>query len=317
MTGKVTIIGSGGVGSAIGYALNFIPSVNMIVFVDLNIRAADGEALDIGHGIGALSTASVRAGDYEDCRNSDVIIITAGFGRQVGETRDDLRERNQKVMDSVLSKLRPFYTDSFVIVVSNPVDYLTGYVSRQGFIPAEKLCGTGCMLDTSRWISELCRYLNVKCSRVHAYSVGKHGSGQRLLWPLVTVDGKPIDDFCREQGITWGRPHQSLAGGKGHGDGSGYHRQKGPHPVRHRHRGCLPGAAAAGGGNDPGLRHPHPAPLHRSGAAERPGLSGRRTYRLGGGRGAVSQRRVSVKRNLWPPCFLTGRRFSACLRFFQ
>ncbi|MCD8051931.1 MAG: hypothetical protein LUE89_09675 [Clostridiales bacterium] len=203
MTGKVTIIGSGGVGSAIGYALNFIPSVNMIVFVDLNIRAADGEALDIGHGIGALSTASVRAGDYEDCRNSDVIIITAGFSRQVGQTRDDLLERNQKVMDSVLAQLRPFYTDSFVIVVSNPVDYLTGYVSRQGFIPAEKLCGTGCMLDTSRWISELAKYLNVKCSRVHAYSVGKHGSGQRLLWPLVTVDGQPIDDFCREQGISW------------------------------------------------------------------------------------------------------------------
>ncbi|MCD8009182.1 MAG: hypothetical protein LUF68_09705, partial [Clostridiales bacterium] len=190
-------------GAASGYALTFIPSVKMIVFVALNLRAADGEALDIGHGIGALSTASVRAGDYEDCRNSDVIIITAGFGRQVGETRDDLRERNQKVMDSVLSKLRPFYTDSFVIVISNPVDYLTGYVSRQGFIPAEKLCGTGCMLDTSRWISELSRYLNVKCSRVHAYSVGKHGSGQRLLWPLVTVDGKPIDDFCREQGVTW------------------------------------------------------------------------------------------------------------------
>ena len=203
MNRKITIIGSGGVGSAIGYALNFIPGVDKIVFIDRNQKAADGEALDIGHGIGALSSVSVRAGDYEDCRNSDIIIITAGINRQVGQTRDDLLERNQQIMDAILSELQPFYTDSFVIIVSNPVDYLTGYVASKGIIPKNKLCGTGCMLDTSRWICELSKYLNVKNNRIKAYAVGKHGSGQRLLWPLVTVDGLPIQTFCQQNGISW------------------------------------------------------------------------------------------------------------------
>ena len=145
----------------------------------------------------------VRAGSYIDCMDSSVVVIAAGINRKPGQTRDDLLEVNSGIVGDILSKLKPFYHGAFVIVVTNPVDALTEFVKNADFIPNNKLCGTGCMLDSARWVTELAKYLNIKNSRIQAYAVGKHGSGQHLLWEYTRIDGIPVDEFCMKNSIEW------------------------------------------------------------------------------------------------------------------
>ncbi len=201
--GKIVIIGSGGVGAAIGYSLTYINGVKEVVLVDINEELTKGEVLDIYHGISDISTTFVHEGTYDDCWDSDIIIITAGRNRKPGQSRKDLLEENQKIMQNVLDNIYPFYNNSFIIIVSNPVDLLTEYVIKQGFIHKEKICGTGCMLDTSRWISQIAQYLSVETSRVEGFAVGEHGENQHMLWDMVKVDGMPIEEFCKKNSLEW------------------------------------------------------------------------------------------------------------------
>lgn len=203
MKNKVVIIGSGCVGSAIGYALAFSKNIEEVVLIDINETLAEGEAMDINSGSNYAGDVVVRAGSYADCRDSSVIVIAAGVNRKPGQTRDDLLEVNSGIVSDILSKLRPFYCNAFVIVVTNPVDALTEFVKTAEFIPDNKLCGTGCMLDSARWVTELAKYLNIKNSRIQAYAAGKHGSGQYLLWEHTRIDGISVDEFCRNRGIEW------------------------------------------------------------------------------------------------------------------
>lgn len=200
---KITIIGSGYVGAAIGYALTYMENIDEIVLIDIRLQASEGEALDINHGISAISTTTVRVGSYEDCRNSDIIIITAGKNRKLGQTRNDLLLSNQEIISDIMEHLKGVYQNSFVILVSNPVDLLTEFIAKQKWIPENQLCGTGCMLDTSRWISEIAKYLGIKNSQITAYAVGEHGIEQYILWSLVKVDGITIEDYCKKEQIVW------------------------------------------------------------------------------------------------------------------
>lgn len=200
---KITIIGSGYVGAAIGYALTYIENIDKIILIDLQLQASEGEALDINHGISEISTIEVEVGTYEDCKDSDIIIITAGKNRKPGQARKDLLEENREIIDEIMGHLKEVYQNSFVILVSNPVDLLTEFVAKQKLIPENRLCGTGCMLDTSRWISEIAKYLGIKNNQITAYAVGEHGTDQHVLWSLVTVDGMRIEDYCRKQQIIW------------------------------------------------------------------------------------------------------------------
>lgn len=200
---KVVIVGSGFVGSSIAFATVIRNVVDEVILIDCNKELAYGEVMDISHGIGNFSTTEIRIGDYEDCRDCDIIVVTAGTNRKVGQTRDDLFENNKKIMDSVMNSIKPYYNNSFVLIVSNPVDHLTEYVAEKGFISMNKLCSSGCWLDTSRWISELSNYLKVSIDRIEAYSLGKHGSSQYLLWEKAFVDGIHIDEFCKKNDITW------------------------------------------------------------------------------------------------------------------
>lgn len=200
---KISIIGSGFVGSTIGYAITLRNLADEVVLIDVNRELAEGEALDISHGIGCFGGTKIRVGEYRDCGDSEIIIITAGINRKVGQSREDLLDSNKHIMDSILDSIQPWYKDSLVMIVSNPVDVLTGYAAKRGFIPANKICGTGCMLDTSRWVSELGKYLNVTVDRIRAYAVGVHGSNQRMLWDRAVVDGMPVEEFCRKSDIPW------------------------------------------------------------------------------------------------------------------
>lgn len=203
MNKKVVIIGSGCVGSSIAFALLFRNDIKEIVMLDINERLVDAEVLDLRSGLGNISDAKIRGGSYSDCMDCDAIIITAGKSRAVGQKREDLWEENSKIIKSIADSIRPVYRNSFVIVVSNPVDEITQLIADQNIIPQDKLCGTGCMLDTFRWIFSLADYCNVRSTQISAYSIGKHGDGQKILWDRVKINDLQIEEYCKKEQIEW------------------------------------------------------------------------------------------------------------------
>ncbi len=200
---RIVIIGSGFVGSTSAYTLAIKNLAKEIILIDINQPLAEGETMDINDGSCAFGSTRIRVGTYVDCAESDVIVITAGVGRRPGQSRDELLETNERIIESVLEGIKPHYTGSFVLMVSNPVDELTTYVARKGFIAKNKLCGTGCLLDSFRWRSVLSEYLDVPAQKLTVYAVGKHGAAQQALWDKAAVDGMPIKEFCKDRKIKW------------------------------------------------------------------------------------------------------------------
>lgn len=201
---KVAIIGAGFVGSSIAYALTIRDLASEIILIDVDAEKAAGEAKDIQHGIPYMGTSSVKAGDYSECRDCDMIIITAGRNRRPGETRLDMISDNIGIMRKVVDRISEYYTRGVVLVVSNPVDILTYKVSEWMDLPNGKVFGTGCILDTSRLIRALSDYTDINIEAIKCNIVGEHGDTQFPLWSRLSIAGIPMDEYCRNVGLEWG-----------------------------------------------------------------------------------------------------------------
>ena len=201
---KVAIIGSGFVGASIAYALTIRDLASEIILVDSDKAQAAGEALDIQHGIPYMGTSSVREGDYSDCKNCDLIIITAGRNRRVGETRLDMIEDNIGTMKEVVDEISPYYTHGAIMVVSNPVDILTYKCAEWMGLPNGKVFGTGCILDTSRLVRCIANYTNLNIEAIKCNIVGEHGESQFPVWSRLAIAGVPMDEYCENVGLEWG-----------------------------------------------------------------------------------------------------------------
>jgi L-lactate dehydrogenase len=201
---KVAIIGAGFVGSSIAYALTIRNLANDIVLVDINPERAMGEAMDIQHGIPYMGRSSVRAGDYSDCKNCDLIIITAGRPRRPGETRLDMIADNIGILQNVVDQIKPHYTHSVIMVVSNPVDIMTSIVDERMGLPEGMVFGTGCILDTSRLVRSISDYIHINTEAIKCNIVGEHGDSQFPVWSRLTIAGMSMDDYCRNVGLEWG-----------------------------------------------------------------------------------------------------------------
>lgn len=200
---KVAIIGAGYVGSSIAYALALRDIAREIVLIDINKEKTIGEAYDIRHGIPSMGTADLYAGDYSDCADCDMIIITAGRSRKPGETRLDMTNENVKILNSVILEIKKYYTRGVILVISNPVDILTFKATEWMDLPDGYVFGTGCMLDTSRFVRCVADYTNLSTGVINGYLVGEHGDGQIPIWSKVTVGGIPIEEYCHEVGLEW------------------------------------------------------------------------------------------------------------------
>lgn len=205
---KVAIIGAGFVGSSIAYALALRDIAREIVLIDRNIEKAEGEAWDIRHGLPLMGTADLYSGDYSDCEDCDLIIITAGRNRKDGENRLDLIQDNIAILKDVVNSIKKYYTRGVVLVISNPVDILTYKVSEWLGLPDGMCFGTGCMLDTSRFVRSIADYVELNTGVVNGYIVGEHGDSQIPIWSKVNVAGIPIDEYCEERGIPWGEKNR-------------------------------------------------------------------------------------------------------------
>lgn len=195
---KVVVIGAGKVGSTVAYTIMMNNLTSEIVLVDVDRGRARGEALDISHGIAYFKQLTIRDGDFEDCADADVIIISAGIGRQPGQTRIDLARTNVSITRDILSKIMKYASNPLIMLISNPVDVLTYMVQKESGLPATRVIGTGTMLDTGRFRYLLSQHCQVDIRNVHAYIVGEHGDSEVPVWSRASIASKPFDEYCED-----------------------------------------------------------------------------------------------------------------------
>lgn len=196
-TSKVSIIGSGFVGSTTAFAIMDAGLVSDIVLVDINREKSEAEAMDLTHGAAFVKTVNITAGLIDDTVNSDLIIITAGIGPKPGETRLDILNKNIPIFKDIVPKLVHFSPNALFLVVSNPVDILTYITYKFSGLPAHRVIGSGTVLDTSRFKSILSKQFEVDARNIHAYIIGEHGDSEIAAWSTIKIAGMGIEEYCK------------------------------------------------------------------------------------------------------------------------
>ncbi|HAP15006.1 MAG TPA: L-lactate dehydrogenase [Lactococcus sp.] len=193
---KVVVIGTGFVGTSIAYSMINQGIVNDLVLIDVNQEKAEGEALDLLDGISwGQENINVKAGGYEECKDANVVVITAGINQQPGQTRLELVDTNAKIMKSIVHEVMNSGFDGVFVIASNPVDVLTYCAWKASGLPASRVVGTGTTLDTTRFRKELATKLEIDPRSIHGYIIGEHGDSEVAVWSHTTVGGKPILEF--------------------------------------------------------------------------------------------------------------------------
>ena len=206
---KVVIIGDGAVGSTTAYTLLLQDYVNEIVIIDLNKRKVEGDVLDMKHGMPFVSPKKLKAGDYSDCKDAHVIIITAGVAQKEGETRIDLLKRNLKVFDSILENIKPYIDDTMVIlVVTNPVDILSYYTYKKLGIDSSRVIGSGTVLDSARLRLLISEDTEIDPRNVHAYVIGEHGDSEVSAFSIANIAESPLLEYYTNERT--GNPRKRL-----------------------------------------------------------------------------------------------------------
>lgn len=197
---KVAVVGCGFVGSASAFALMQSGLFSEMVLIDANHSRAEGEALDISHGVSFTRPMKIYAGDYDDISDAAIIVITAGANQKPDETRIDLIHKNAAIMKSIIGEIKKRDFGGILLIVSNPVDILTCIALKESGYPANRVIGSGTVLDTGRLKYELAEHLGVDSRSVHAFIIGEHGDSELAAWSSATVGGLPINDFCELRG---------------------------------------------------------------------------------------------------------------------
>src|SRR5436305_12723465 len=195
---KVTIVGGGGlVGSMTAFALQCGGVASSICLVDANKDMAQGQALDLLNGSALVADQRISAGDMEDVASSNVVVITAGLRRKPDESRLDLINRNVDLFLALLEQVKSagLKEDSYLVVVSNPVDVLTYLAVQRSGLPWQRVLGLGTQLDTARFRSYLARRLQVPPTQVQALILGEHGDSMVPIWSSATVAGLPLEQW--------------------------------------------------------------------------------------------------------------------------
>lgn len=197
---KVVVIGCGFVGSAISFCLMQSGLFSEMVLIDADEAKAQGEAMDIGHGVPYVGNIRIYAGDYGDVKDAAMIIITAGVSQKVGESRLDLVQRNVDIFQMIIPKIKAAGFEGILLIVSNPVDILSYTAWRISGFPKERVIGSGTVLDTGRLKYRLGQHLNVDSRSVHAFIIGEHGDSEIAAFSSANVSGIALSDFCKLRG---------------------------------------------------------------------------------------------------------------------
>lgn len=196
-TSKISIIGSGFVGSTTAFAIMEAGLASDIVLVDINREKSEAEAMDLSHGAAFVKTVNITAGLIEDTKDSDLIIITAGIGPKPGETRLDILNKNIPIFKDIVPKLVDMSPNTLFLVVSNPVDILTYITYKFSGLPSNRVIGSGTVLDTSRFKSILAKQFEIDARNIHAYIIGEHGDSEIAAWSTIKIAGMSIEEYCK------------------------------------------------------------------------------------------------------------------------
>lgn len=193
---KVVIIGCGFVGAASAFSLMQSGLFSEMVLIDANKERAEGEALDISHGVSFAKPMKIYAGDYEDIDGASLIIITAGTNQKDGETRLDLVKKNIGIYKSIIPEITKRKFNGILLIVSNPVDILTAVAQKLSGYSEHRVIGSGTVLDSARLKYEIGNHLDIDTRSVHAFIIGEHGDSEIAAFSSANISGIKLDDFC-------------------------------------------------------------------------------------------------------------------------
>lgn len=196
MGNKITVIGAGSVGSTIAYNLSANDIASEIVLIDVNKEKVEGEVMDILQGTCFRDPISIVGGDYEDAKDSDIVIITSGVGRKPGQTRLELTKTNVEVLKTITPDIVKACPNALYIIVSNPVDVLTYVFTKISGLPEHQIIGSGTILDTARLRYGLSQHFGVAQKNIHAYVYGEHGDSSFIPWSSAYISGAPLDEYA-------------------------------------------------------------------------------------------------------------------------
>lgn len=197
---KVAIIGCGFVGSSSAFALMQSGLFSEMVLIDADVNRAEGEALDISHGLPFAKPMKIYAGSYEDIADAAIVIVTAGAGQKPEETRLDLVKKNVEIFKSIIPEIAKQDFNGILLIVANPVDILTYVAAKLSKLPQGRVFGSGTVLDSARLKYLLGEHLDVDNRSVHAFIIGEHGDSEMAAWSSANVSGIPLNDFCEMRG---------------------------------------------------------------------------------------------------------------------
>ena len=197
---KVAVIGTGFVGSSSAFALMESGLFTEMVLIDADKNRAEGEALDIAHGLPFARPMKITAGDYDDIVDAAIIVVTAGAGQKPGETRLDLVKKNVAIFQSIIPEIAQRKCEGILLIVANPVDILTQVAVKLSGFPENRVFGSGTTLDSARLKYLLGEHLQVDARSVHAWIIGEHGDSEIVAWSSANVSGVPLSEICEMRG---------------------------------------------------------------------------------------------------------------------
>ena len=197
--GKIVLVGTGFVGMSMAYSMLNRGGINELVLIDIDKDKTIGEQMDLSHGLPyAPQKMVIKAGDYDECKDAQVVVITAGIAQKPGQTRLELAETNTKIMKQITESIMKSGFNGIIIVASNPVDLMTYVVAKVSGLPTKQVIGSGTVLDTARLRYLMAGYLKVSSKNVHAYIMGEHGDSSFVPWDHAYIGCKKIKDIMKD-----------------------------------------------------------------------------------------------------------------------
>ena len=196
---KIILIGTGAVGSSFAYASTLLGVGRELGIIDINEDKVEGEVMDLTDAISFTKPKNIYKADYSDCKDAEVVVITAGAAQKEGETRLDLVDKNLAIFKDMIGKVVDSGFDGIFLIASNPVDILTYATWKYSGFPASKVIGTGTTLDSSRFKKEIAGLIGIDPRSVEAFIMGEHGDTEFPVWSHTNIGGLPIYEWVRNQ----------------------------------------------------------------------------------------------------------------------
>lgn len=199
---KVVLVGTGFVGMSMAYTMLNRGGVNELVLIDIDKEKTKGEEMDLSHGLPfAPQKMVIKAGDYDECKDAEVVVITAGIAQKPGQTRLELAEVNAKIIKEITQNIMASGFNGVIVVASNPVDLMTYVVYKVSGLSKNKIIGSGTVLDTARLRYLIADYLKISSKNIHAYIMGEHGDSSFVPWEHAFVGCKKVKDVMEDNNL--------------------------------------------------------------------------------------------------------------------